>query len=170
MEKGAGQQCIVGAAATNAASVIVATSCGSCSGGEESGHACRAARCHRGWLFSAVQSCALCPAASSGGGARKKAFTVCGAEQGARQRHSGSPILQRYATTSVLLNWIAHFSAVRPSLQRLSERKMASARRAAAPGPRGDVCFRRHQQVANFQMALVSRTIEGSGLPKNKVN
>ena len=51
-----------------------------------------------------------------------------------------------------------------------SERKIASAPRAAAPAPRGDVCFRRHQQTACFHRAVVSRENQGGELTKKQMN
>ena len=55
-------------------------------------------------------------AAGGSGDARRKhsAFTV----GGAGRRHSGAPILRRYAAASALLLRMAHLSAVQPSLQR----------------------------------------------------
>jgi len=47
-----------------------------------------------------------------------------------------------------------------------SEWKIARAPRAAAPAPRGDVCFRRHQQAACLQMAVGSREYQGGPLTK----
>ena len=51
-----------------------------------------------------------------------------------------------------------------------SERKIASAPRAAAPAPRGDVCFRRHQQTACFHRAAGSRPYQGSPSTKKQMN
>ena len=57
-------------------------------------------------------------AAGGGGGgdARRKhsAFTV----GGAGRRHSGAPILRRYAAASAFFSRMAYLSAVTPSLQR----------------------------------------------------
>jgi hypothetical protein len=51
-----------------------------------------------------------------------------------------------------------------------SEWKIASAPRAAAPVPRGDVCFRRHQQTACFHKAVASRIHQGSALTEKQMN
>ena len=51
-----------------------------------------------------------------------------------------------------------------------SEWKIASAPRAAAPVPRGDVCFRRHQQTACLHKAAGSRINQGSLLTKKQMN
>ena len=51
-----------------------------------------------------------------------------------------------------------------------SERKIASAPRAAVPDPRGDVCFRRHQQAACFHKAAGSRIHQGSPFTKKQMN
>ena len=51
-----------------------------------------------------------------------------------------------------------------------SERKIASAPRAAAPVPRGDVCFRRHQHTACFQTTVESRNSQGSAFTKKQMN
>ena len=55
-------------------------------------------------------------AGGGGGDARRKhsAFTV----GGAGRRHSGAPILRRYAAASALFCWMAILSAVVPPLQR----------------------------------------------------
>jgi hypothetical protein len=55
-------------------------------------------------------------AGGGGGDARRKhgAFTV----GGAGRRHSGAPILRRYAATSALYSRMANLSAVSPTLQR----------------------------------------------------
>ena len=98
-------------------------------------------------------------AAAANARTKRDVFTVVGgAGQRARWRHCGAPILRRYATTSAFFWLMAYWSAVPPPLQRrkCAEDCIASGLRAAAPVPRGDVCFRRHQQAAYFQTAIVS--------------
>ena len=51
-----------------------------------------------------------------------------------------------------------------------SEWRIASAPRAAAPVPRGDVCFRRHQRTAYLRMAFASREHQGSHLTEKQIN
>ncbi len=102
-------------------------------------------------------------AAATRGGS---AFTV----GGAGRRHSGAPILRRYATRSAWLLSMANLSAVQPSLQPGSEWNIASAPRAAAPVPRGDVCFRRHQHTACLRKAPVSSQYQGSVLTEKQIN
>ncbi len=53
---------------------------------------------------------------NSSGDANKKCF-LFGQRQRGGARHSGAPMLRRYATTSALLRWMAHSSAVLPRLQ-----------------------------------------------------
>jgi hypothetical protein len=51
-----------------------------------------------------------------------------------------------------------------------SEGKIASAPRAAAPVPRGDVCFRRHQHMAYLQMARKQSIYQGVFLTKKHIS
>ena len=51
-----------------------------------------------------------------------------------------------------------------------SEWNIASAPRAAAPAPRGDVCFRRHQHTACLHYTPVNRAHQGSGLTEKQIN
>ena len=81
-----------------------------------------------------------------------------------RRRHSGAPMLRKYATTSLSFQAMAHLRGVAPSLQRsesvLRRRRRAQLRGAASLHPRRHVCPPLHEQLARGDMTVKARVVK----------
>ena len=81
-----------------------------------------------------------------------------------RRRHSGAPMLRKYATTSLSFPSMARLRGVLPSLQRselvLRRRRRAQLRGAASRPPRRHVSPPLHEQLARGDMTVKARDMK----------
>ena len=89
-----------------------------------------------------------------------------------RRRHSGAPMLRKYATTSLLFSSMARLRGVSPSLQRselvLRRRRRAQLRGAASRPPRRHVCPPLHEQLARGDMTVNARVVKRGSTTAHK--